>query len=454
VLGLIGGAAAAGVVAACSSGSSSDSSSGAPSSGASRAVPRPAGFVRTRWAEDPWARGAYSYLPVGATPDLRAELATPVEGWLHLAGEAASTDAPATVHGARSSGAAAAAAVLDLIADGGTIVVVGAGAAGAAAARALADADAGVEVIVVEARDRTGGRIATTRPEGWPIPVELGASFVHDVDASESASLLATLEVAVEPFTYATSYLDGAGQRLADGDDVYATGYAAIEEAVATAEEGDADISLADALDIVGAEGPGPALARRAEVEVELGVDAEDLSAWWGLDEGTTGDDLIVAGGYGDLVDADLDGIDVRLGWPVTTIDRTGDRIVLRTDDGDEIAADQVIVTVPLAVLAAGVITFAPPLPAAHHAAIAGLGTGLLDKVWLRWDEPWWTEEAEVWSSVDGPFEWCNLLPATGEAVLLAFLGASAARGWSERTDDDLRTAALADLTRFRTAGW
>jgi len=452
-LGLLGGAAALGALGACSSGRDDDGRRA--DSPSTERVPPPVGFRRTRWAADPWALGAYSYLPVGATPSLRATLAEPIDGWLHLAGEALSTEAPATVHGARAAGGAAADAVLAAD-DEAAVVVVGAGAAGAAAARVLAEA--GLEVVVVEARDRTGGRIATTEPAGWPIPVELGASFVHDVDASESADRLAALEVAAAPFTYATSYLGRRDRRLADGDEAYASGYAALEAAVAWADEGDADTSLATALDRSGAadeaDADGLALARHSEVEVELGVDAADLSAWWGLDEGTTGDDLIVVGGYGALVDADLDGIDVRLEWPVESIDLTGDRIVLTADDGRTIAADQVVVTVPLAVLAAEVISFTPPLPDAHRQAIAGLGTGLLDKVWLRWDEPWWTDEAEVWSTVDGPFEWCNLLPATGEPVLLAFLGGSAAREWSGRSDDDLQAAALADLTRLRAASW
>lgn len=470
----MGGAATLAVLAACSSsddGGSSGSTGGgdgshdpgsldgdgSPDSSADDgAVPEPAGFVRTRWADDPWALGAYSYLPVGATPALRTDLAAPVDGWLHLAGEATSSEAPATVHGARGAGRAAADAVLELADGGATVLVVGAGAAGAAAARALADA--GFEVVVVEARDRTGGRIATTEPDDWPVPVELGASFVHDVAASASADALADLEVAAEPFAYATAVLDAEGRRLAASDDAYASGFAAIEEAVAWAEEGDEDVSLAAALDASGAgaaaDADGLRLARRSEVEVELGVGADELSAWWGLDEGTTGDDLLVVRGYGALVDADLDGIDVRLGWPVAVVDATGDRIVVTSEAGDAIESDQVVVTVPLAVLAAEAIAFDPPLPATHRDAVAGLGTGLLDKVWLRWDEPWWTEEAEVWSTLDGPFEWCNLLPATGEAVLLAFLGGPTAREWSGRSDDDLRAAAVTDLARFAAAGW
>src|SRR5205085_246434 len=56
------------------------------------------------------------------------------------------------------------------------VVVVGAGVAGLACARALADE--GVEVVVLEARERIGGRIRTLRVEG-EAPVELGASVVH-----------------------------------------------------------------------------------------------------------------------------------------------------------------------------------------------------------------------------------------------------------------------------------
>ena len=57
------------------------------------------------------------------------------------------------------------------------VVVIGAGVAGLAAARECQRR--GHRVVVLEARDRIGGRIHTLRPRGWPMPVEAGAEFVH-----------------------------------------------------------------------------------------------------------------------------------------------------------------------------------------------------------------------------------------------------------------------------------
>ena len=57
------------------------------------------------------------------------------------------------------------------------VVVIGAGAAGLAAARRLHDA--GIDVVVLEARERVGGRVFTHHDAGTPVPIELGAEFVH-----------------------------------------------------------------------------------------------------------------------------------------------------------------------------------------------------------------------------------------------------------------------------------
>jgi monoamine oxidase len=57
------------------------------------------------------------------------------------------------------------------------VLIVGAGAAGLAAAVELARA--GRSALVLEARDRVGGRCWSRHVPGIPVPVELGAEFIH-----------------------------------------------------------------------------------------------------------------------------------------------------------------------------------------------------------------------------------------------------------------------------------
>ncbi len=75
-------------------------------------VPDPEETLVTDWTADPWSRGSYSYVPVGATPEDMALLAEPVSERLVLAGEATVPESYGTVHAAFGSGLRAAAHVL------------------------------------------------------------------------------------------------------------------------------------------------------------------------------------------------------------------------------------------------------------------------------------------------------------------------------------------------------
>lgn len=67
-------------------------------------IPAPERFLATRWGADRFARGAYSYVPLGASGDDYDALAEPVQDRLLFAGEATHRQFPATVHGAYLSG--------------------------------------------------------------------------------------------------------------------------------------------------------------------------------------------------------------------------------------------------------------------------------------------------------------------------------------------------------------
>ncbi|MEV7283275.1 NAD(P)/FAD-dependent oxidoreductase [Streptomyces sp. NPDC093252] len=75
-------------------------------------VPEPLGVRVTRWCQDPFARGSYSYVAVGGSAEDHDRVAAPVGGVLHLAGEATWPDDPATVQGALLSGHRAAERIL------------------------------------------------------------------------------------------------------------------------------------------------------------------------------------------------------------------------------------------------------------------------------------------------------------------------------------------------------
>ncbi len=444
--GLVGGAALA--LGACGTGGG----------GGGPTVPEPVGVVRTAWRADPWTRGAYSYLPVGAEPADRVRLRTPLVDRVFFAGEHTSSEAPSTVHGAAGSGERAALEVAAVAGPGEQVVVVGAGLAGLTAARRLADA--GHRVVVLEARDRIGGRLDTVQPDGWPVPVERGASWVHDVDASDLDERLAAQGTATVPFPYSWAVLGTDGERVADAEAYAEPAAAAVARAVRWANRQDGDRSVAEALTASGARAtvdPDQLLHyTETEVTSEYGAGTDQLSAWWGFEEGTEGDDLLVVGGYASLARERAEGLEVRLGQPVETVtwDPAG---VAVAGPGLELVADRVVVAVPLGVLQAGTPAFDPGLPPGHREALAALGMGLLDKLWLRFDEPFWSTGAELWTRVrsDRPrFEWINALPATGEPILLGLLGGRRAEAWTDRPDDELVAAAVADLQGYADAGW
>src|SRR5215472_18024747 len=58
-----------------------------------------------------------------------------------------------------------------------SVIVIGAGVAGLAAAKKLSSS--GVHVTILEAQNRIGGRVHTVRDPRFPVPIELGAEFLH-----------------------------------------------------------------------------------------------------------------------------------------------------------------------------------------------------------------------------------------------------------------------------------
>lgn len=432
------------VVVAALPACSDDGDVTAPDRPSGSTVPEPVAWAVTRWADDPWARGSYSFLAVGATPDDRVALAEPVDEQLWFAGEATHSDFPATVHGALLSGREAAADLTDTLGPEASVVVVGAGAAGLGAARALVDA--GHEVVLVEARDRIGGRVWTTDVGG--VTADLGASWIHGVSGNPLSELAEDVGADVVPTDYESFLVrdrDGAEVDLEQFPDLEVVGEIdpdAIDPTMTMADlieqefpDGDPDVL---------------ALAVTSVIEQELAADVSELSAG-AMAEGDElgGGDAIMPDGYRPLLEPLADGIDLRLSTPVSAIRRTDEGVEVETEE-ETLSADAVVVTLPIGVLKAGVVAFEPPLPTAKTGAIERLGSGVLDKVMLVFDEAFWDDDVHIIGhlpSEPGHFvAWVNLDALFGVPALIGFNAGTVARDLEARSEEDVVAEGLAAL--------
>lgn len=403
----------------------------------------PSAFVRSSWSEDPFSLGAASFTPTGVQQSVRAALAVPVIDRLFFAGEATDEEAPGTMPAAVRSGVAAAERLLDASTTGDRVAVVGAGLAGAAAAARLASS--GLELTVFEARDRVGGRVQShVDDDEWPVPVQLGGWLVDDaldevVEGPESMDLR-------------TETLSGALWRSAEGDDLEAVSAKPLTDAITAAQSRVTDESLADALTEAGADPADAALtALLAYLSAMSGADADQASSWFPPVMPPI-ERTAVLGDLGKVFEDLLDGTKVSLSSPVSRVAYDDSGVSLGVATGESLSFDRVLVTVPLGVLKTDGIEFSPALPFAHRGAIADLGMGLIETVWLRFEEPVAETDASLWHTIGGDATirtWLNLAPATGENILVGLVGGAAAGEFAKLNDDDARAAALASLAPF-----
>jgi monoamine oxidase len=324
-------------------------------------------------------------------------------------------------------------------------LVIGAGVAGLAAAATLLRA--GEDVIVLEATDRLGGRIHTSR-DFADHPVELGAEFIHG-DRAATWQIIDQLGLA----TLHWRKDDDSLVRLETGE------LLTMREARQAHPEFDItrswDLPEVDPLPNedwhsylvrIGFDRDQLRYVRRSFANA-CGESMRFLSARAILD-GIRGDgnangagDYRLLSGYDRIIGHLAAGLDIRSDDPVTGVSWRAEHVTVSTLDGEQYQARAVIIAVPLGVLQADIIQFEPALPDVKHAALFGLRMGPVIKLIYRFAAPllepqfmalysrlnppmWWSpsagqdSEQTVWSAfVSG--DWAMELLSHGEEAAL-----------------------------------
>ncbi len=267
------------------------------------------------------------------------------------------------------------------------IVVLGAGAAGLAAASRLREQ--GKRALVLEARERVGGRILTHFPSRTSYPVELGAEFIHGKPRELQPFLGAATQVNAGWWSRKAGRLVSSESAMshierilaAMGSAISGTDRSFLDAAARIREDFDVEWIAQAAEFVAGFHGARlEEVSARSLVAAGASTGSEEEEESFRL---TTGYESVLAPFLETLSPSQA----VRLESPVKRIrwDRNG--VEVHTARG-LVRAEQAIVTLPVACWPD--VAFDPPLPDSKQRALDSIGRGQVQRVTLRFDVPFW----------------------------------------------------------------
>lgn len=366
-----------------------------------------------------------------------------------LAGDATNPVAPSMTHGAFDEGVRAAEWALNEV-GARRVAVLGAGFAGLGAAHHLADRD--VEVVVLEARDRVGGRAHSVDVAG--VRADAGAAWLQQGPTNTLARL-------AEQWSIPTIATDFHSPLAAAPDGAVGEVAAALELLASEAAAAPWEASLADVVPAHLSRLAPPA-RRAAQQAIDLDIDLENgaphdrLSAHGVFAEPGVGvADRWLPAGYEQLLVRLAAGLDIRLGSAAAAVEWNEHGVRVVQAGGSDLLADCCICTIPAWLVPE--LALRPGLPDAHLDALAHLTVGTVEKVILRFSDRWWPVSPSGylrWYDVPSSWgEWLDLTDGVGSPTVAGLIAGDAVhRRHRGRTDDEVAADATSALAAWSAA--
>lgn len=328
------------------------------------------------------------------------------------------------------------------------VVVIGAGPAGLSAARELVKK--GVRVVVLEARDRIGGRVHTLRERGV---VEAGAEFIHGENAT-TWEMVRALELKTEEWGLETadSYrLFGKGGQIRDDSEDLFQRFRAVDDELWSYDGPDMSVAEYFRKNATDEEAAFYKVREIGDIEAAdpgllsvRGIVHEERLATNG------GKNFWITDGYDRVMRGYAEGLDIRLRHRAVRVRWAEGRVAVECENGAHFEAPRLVFTIPIGVMKKCPPEFMPALPQAFEQGVRAVGFGNSTKMLF-----WMSGHLPPFRMIDtdGPVgHWWQRWFGE-EPVLVGYSGGARANELARMSEADAIEAGMQDLSGALGAG-